>query len=158
MLSFVNTLYWNARTKYIFECSPFSDDEEKVELITIPNASLGVVDGEVNILLVLVDQVVKTNGRITFDVKDQKIPAVGSSHQGIAFPACTIRNVVNAVFGANGVTGDSPIGQADVYASMKELVGVISTSDCYEVGLVLASEISRSFHVDPLAKVGKRGD
>lgn len=79
VLSFVNSLYWNARTKYVFECKSLEDDPEVVDLITIPNASLCVVDGEVNVLLVLVDREVKSNGQIFFDLAGQPAPVIGSS-------------------------------------------------------------------------------
>ncbi|KAH7941383.1 hypothetical protein HPB49_012856 [Dermacentor silvarum] len=78
ILSFLDTMYWNARTKYVLECCAFASADDKVDLITMPNASLGVVDGEVNVLLVLVDQVVKTNNRLELTIGDQKVPVTGN--------------------------------------------------------------------------------
>lgn len=65
---------------------------------------------------------------------------------------------MDAVFGAAGTVGDSPTGQADVYSAIRELASVIGTSACFEVGLVLTSEACRSFPVDPLIKIGKKGE
>lgn len=77
--SFVTTAYWNSRIKYTFRCQSVADVTKKVDITTFPNASLGAVDGEVNVLLVLTDQELKTNGHMGINIANNDVKILGTS-------------------------------------------------------------------------------
>lgn len=128
VLPFVGTEYWNLKVYYELKCKDSSQSQAgqgEVSLTTAPYASLSLVSGEENVLLVLVDFEHRLIAAGKFDIvgEGHLIPIVGASTGNLDRVAgVSMRAVVAGVLGEPGEDVAPPRSQRDVSLAWRQLV------------------------------------